>query len=137
MKDMIRSLLVLLLIANVLACPLRCLGCQITAADESDREEIGCLCCQPGATSQAPESSGELPGDDCTCPNCICEGATLESTPQPPEVEAYVIAWISLAIDAPATQSPAVRHPGALDLSDQPHRLAGRDARIAHQSWLL
>ena len=79
------------LIANLLACPLRCAACHSTtpATEQAQQNERTCQCCTKKAVCPE-ESKSSLPGgkhpadsseNDCSCPNCICEGATLTKAP--------------------------------------------------------
>jgi hypothetical protein len=80
-------LLTFCLIANLLACPLRCAVCHSssTGIEQAQQNKLACQCCVKKAV--CPEESDPAPlggkrpanpsENDCSCPNCICEGATL------------------------------------------------------------
>lgn len=79
------------LIANLLACPLRCAACHSSslAIEQAHQNKRTCQCCAKKAVcpeeSEASQCSENRPADpcenDCSCPNCICEGATLTKAP--------------------------------------------------------
>jgi hypothetical protein len=79
------------LIANLLACPLRCAVCHSSSngIEQAQQNKFACQCCAkkavcPEESDSAPRG-GKRPADpsenDCSCPNCICEGATLTKAP--------------------------------------------------------
>jgi hypothetical protein len=83
-------LMTVCLIANLLACPLRCAVCHSssTGIEQAQQNKLACQCCAKKAV--CPEESESSPGgkrpanpseNDCSCPNCICEGATLTKAP--------------------------------------------------------
>jgi hypothetical protein len=83
--------LTICLIANLLACPLRCAACHSSssAIEPAQQNKRACQCCAKKAVCPE-ESVSSLPGgkrpadpseNDCSCPNCICEGATLTKAP--------------------------------------------------------
>ena len=82
--------LTICLIANLLACPLRCAACHSSSAiEQAQQNKRTCPCCTK-KTVCPEESESSLPGgkrpanpsdNDCSCPNCICEGATLAKAP--------------------------------------------------------
>lgn len=79
--------LTICLIANLLACPLRCAACHSTApaTEQAKQTSRTCQCCAKKAIcpeeSESSLPEGKRPANpsenDCSCPNCICEGATL------------------------------------------------------------
>lgn len=88
-------LLTICLIASIVACPLRCVTCE-SAGHQKSRilgESVrqpprACQCCTKKSlndrdgSSVPTEQEEETRGDDCLCPNCICEGATLSKVPE-------------------------------------------------------
>jgi len=83
--------LTICLIANLLACPLRCAGCHSSssAIEQAQQNKRTCHCCAKKAICPEESESSLLGGkrpanpaeNDCSCPSCICEGATLEKAP--------------------------------------------------------
>ncbi len=95
-----RSAVVILLIANLLACPLRCLSCETsTSQDSVTANGASQICCHACQLSSEEDSQTENPSerdtsedslanngppshDDttnhCSCHTCICEGARIE-----------------------------------------------------------
>ena len=74
---MFRVPILLLLAVSLLICPLRCLSCQVQPLAEKSVVASGCECCrhaEPGSEAPIQEDS---PAQDCQCPDCICDGATL------------------------------------------------------------
>lgn len=84
-------LLTFCLIANLLACPLRCAACHSSssAIEQAQQNTRTCQCCAKKAICPEESESSLLGGkrpanpsdNDCSCPNCICEGATLAKAP--------------------------------------------------------
>ena len=128
-------LLTLLLIVNLLACPVRCLSYDTTAAVEPDGVSAACSCCtldDCDPISETPQPCGE----DCCCQDCICEGATNDSRVELSDVQ-LIVSW-----ELPA-HLPGVFVEGRFLTSStrslvlQEHLLHGRDRCVAHQSWLI
>lgn len=76
--------LTICLIANLLACPLRCAaGHASMNCEDAPQKKQTCQCCAKKSVcspEETPDSQqpGEQPEDDSSCcPGCICEGATL------------------------------------------------------------
>ena len=76
------------LIANLLACPLRCAACHSSssAIEQAQQNKRTCQCCAkkkvcPETSKSSPLSEKHPAENDCSCPNCICEGATLTKAP--------------------------------------------------------
>ncbi|WP_145384799.1 hypothetical protein [Stieleria neptunia] len=128
-------LLALLLIVNLLACPVRCLSCETTAAVGGERAAETCACCSH--CDQAPVSELPAPcGDECNCQSCICEGAVIQTETELPDTD-LMICWQQ------PTSAPVACSAGQ-DIFLTRHGFActgqlrcGRDMRVAHQSWLI
>ncbi len=128
--------LALLLIVNLLTCPVRCLSCEAKVTTDEECAPAACSCCSHD--SEAPVSQVPEPcGDDCGCQNCICEGAVVEAPVQLPDLMEHFVVWaLPLMIDS---------HAGVDSNSLFARRffvptgqfLCGRDACIAYQSWLI
>ncbi|QDV69578.1 hypothetical protein Poly24_32940 [Rosistilla carotiformis] len=134
---MIRTLLALLLIANLLACPLRCMDCHAASADTSQSPATGCACCHDSVATASPESSDTPAGGDCSCPNCLCEGATLQDAPEVPDAETALVAWLPAPSASILQPTPIGLRKHAIEHFDHSSHVWGRVARIAHQSWLI
>ncbi len=125
-----------LLVFNLLICPLRCVSCEIPVADNEDCTTTTCPCCQATGHEDSSDGRDQAPAEDCSCPNCICEGATLPAHPE--------LAWADWQM---APEYQAVPHITArmhdtslpwLRVKDGPPRCdGGRYALIAYQSWLI
>ncbi|QEG00352.1 hypothetical protein Mal15_44220 [Stieleria maiorica] len=133
-------LFALLLIVNLLACPVRCLSCETTVTGGQDRAVETCSCCShgdEGPISELPASELPTPcGDDCGCQSCFCEGAVIQSEVELPEAD-WIVSW---ELPAEPTTARIVSqkaffhgHPHCLDRQ----LLSGRQVRVAHQSWLI
>ncbi len=96
------------LIANLLACPLRCAACHSSssATEQAQQNKRTCQCCAKKAVCPEESESSLLGGkrpanpaeNDCSCPNCICEGATLTKSP---DFAAYIIdVFVDHRVDA-------------------------------------
>ncbi len=133
-------LFALLLIVNLLACPVRCLSCESTATVGEDRAVETCSCCSHGDAAPLSELPlSELPapcGDDCSCQSCLCEGAIIQAEVELPGAE-WIVSW-EIPIEPTAARVVGKNaivhgHPYCLDRQ----LLCGRDVRVAHQSWLI
>jgi len=135
---MVQTSFHLLLIACLLACPLRCAGCQTVSSVDDPQVTVGCSCCSGGGTvanEQSSDGPGDCPDDFCDCGSCICNGAV---TSNDGEVSAAIDLdfWVFLTPIKDQTSGDMIRR------ANDKHRtggayLSGRDARIAHQSWLI
>lgn len=132
-----RPLLAILLIANLLVCPLRCFSCQTEAvADDNCSGEV-CCCCQLADDVNQPIDGDHLPSEDCSCPDCICEGATLERGLETSQVLTQSILFVcgtDRAVIGIEHQFQCLSV-GQENSSDR--FISGRDARVAYQSWLI
>ena len=112
---MVRTLTIIVVVAQLLICPLRCLSCGEDASVSDVVELSADQCCR-----ECENSSGErdTPADACSCPSCICEGATIESSwlpaseptadfadwPLPSECDPFFVAS-AVATESPPTES--------------------------------
>jgi hypothetical protein len=140
--------LVLLLVASVLTCPLRCLSCSANVADGEVSASPACSCCshcEDSPNSDLPPSDAPSPReDDCHCQACICEGAVVEAEVEQLSQRLDSKPMFGSAAPIMATRAiaghDAARHLEFLmrcSLASPWQILCGRDARIAHQSWLI
>lgn len=129
-----RSFIAMMLIASLLACPLRCFSCQTGAASDVDCATTVCSCCHDSGKTENPT---DAPSDDCSCPNCICEGATIQADLEIPDRISQFVSFThwSVSTDDDVLGITAQRslNPGA----SPPCSLYGRDTLIAYQSWLI
>ena len=89
---MVRALTIIVLAAQLLICPLRCLSCGISTNDGDVTSRVSAPCCQECENSSGEEDTSS---GDCSCPSCICEGATVESVSLPaPEVTVVFADWL-------------------------------------------
>ena len=101
--------LTICLIANLLACPLRCAACHSSssAIEQAQQNTRTCPCCAKKAICPEKSKSSQLPEEhpsenDCSCPNCICEGATLTKAP---DFATYIIdVFVDHHVDAALAQ---------------------------------
>jgi hypothetical protein len=128
-------LLTLLLIVNLLACPVRCLSYETTAAMGTEGSSTACDCCsldECDPASKAPEPCG----GDCSCQDCICEGAINDSRVELSDAQ-LLVSW-----ELPTHLRGALAN-GRSDLNSKrslapkEHLLHGRDRCIVNQSWLI
>lgn len=126
---------VLLLIVNLLTCPLRCLALESHVAASVESSCATCSCCLTCDEVRISDNSVPL-DDDFDCKSCVCEGAVTEHSVELPESEPQ-LSWL-LPLDIEFIQSAALAElvkSNALTWSA--HSFSGRDARIAHQSWQI
>ena len=126
----------LLLVVNVLACPVRCISCEANVAVGESCAAAACTCCSDGM--DFPVSETPLPcSNDCSCQNCICEGAMVEVEIEVPDSVDQVVAWIQPTLSG--NQVPVVLNEISLRRSRAPlgQFLCGRHLRVAYQSWLI
>ena len=135
LEHMHSPLLTLLLIVNLLACPVRCLSCETNSGVVVECAPAACTCCQH--SEEAPVSETPEPcGDDCSCQSCICEGAVIK-----PALD------LSDVVCSTSWSAPTclVIYPVADRCSLFSQRsfvsdwqlLCGRDRCVAHQSWQI
>ena len=135
LEQMHSPLLTLLLIVNLLACPVRCLSCDTNADVVVECAPAACACCPH--SEEAPASEAPEPcGDDCSCQSCICEGAVVK-----PALD------LSDVVCSTSWSAPVclVTYPVANRCSFLSQRsfaggrqlLCGRDRCVAHQSWQI
>ncbi|MCM2369179.1 hypothetical protein [Aporhodopirellula aestuarii] len=128
-------LLALLLIVNLLACPVRCLSCQTNATAGEESAPVACACCshcEEVPASDLPEPCGE----ECNCQDCICEGAVVETDIELPESD-LVVEWVLPTLVDHDVSARYVDFASLRSSRSDGQRVSGRDVRIAHQSWLI
>ena len=148
---MLQITLHLMLIAGLLVCPVRCAAQSVVAQSvvaqsvvsltENVEETVSCACCDalPAALG-VNQASGDrpedgCPADGCDCQNCICDGAISQWDAQ--EVSSVVVTFCVFLtpIDVRLLSISSLdRNEDRRHLS---RFLCGRDARIAHQSFLI
>jgi len=141
------ELLALLLIANLLACPARCLSCETDTAPADQSALTDCGCCSlaeddlaagdAAVDSLTSQTSDDCPNEDCGCQNCICEGAVIPRTVDLPQVQDWPRCWMPLTALTTADAWVADRL-----IPPRPPQVCGlyatgRDAQVAHQRWLI
>lgn len=135
---MLQAILTFVLIANILACPLRCATCAAAAPADAKSAPAKCPCC-PQAADESPVSEDPVDGssDDCSCPNCICAGATLEAGREIalPELPFDIIEYGTVPVGCDAVNSLIRRC--AFENGRCTARNYGRHVLIAHQIWLI
>lgn len=126
---------VLLLIVNLLTCPLSCIASASQSAFGIEDACACCDCCSPCV--EVPASNDTMPHDqDCSCKSCICEGAVVSNPVELPDSE-HALSWnlpIQFATPVPLHSTGFLgnhwsEHSGQI--------LSGRDACIAQQSWQI
>lgn len=151
---MSRVVAILLLIANLLVCPLRCAGAGAAAKSTDAGGSAGCHCCAkkvceptgdadrsesvtPGEAreSKEPDSQSDqhqLPAEDCACPSCICEGAMPSS---PAEIQGVQHSALLVTCYADSAAVPAAKVVSRKDLPPPP---GPPRARLSlQQRWLI
>ncbi len=113
------------------------MSCQLTNASVNDRVPAGCACGHCEVESPASESSEDSPGNDCSCPNCICEGATLQDSVKLPDANRQPGSFGHWSAPIERDISVEIVQDFARVTRDCDYRIAGRDARITYQSWLI
>ena len=133
---MFRASLSVLLIANLLACPLRCVSCEVGPSVSEQPAATACSCCSHDCDIPVPDAPLDTPDEDCSCQDCICEGATLQDAPElpaTPSLSVFSVGW-TIAV---SNTGDGCRSCGALDIDDGGFGSCGRDRRIAQQSLLI
>ncbi len=130
---MSRQILIFLLTASLLACPMRCWTAVAAPSGVQTIATTGCCggCGQREANS-TPAGKENRPADHCDCENCICHGAVQ---PSQTTIEACQLHDTASAgvLDAPRT--PRTILLGYRDHEPGPFT-GGRAARILYQSLL-
>jgi hypothetical protein len=137
---MLSRLFSLLLIVNLLACPVRCLSCETNVAAGEDVATAACSCCSHGVEASASESPEQSPrpcGDDCNCQNCICEGAVVEADVVLPDSPEQSGQWVRAVMVVNPTAALLDEASPRRSRAPNGRLLCGRDVRVAHQSWLI
>lgn len=131
-------LLVLLLIANLLACPLRCTSCEtgVAAVERCDSASTCCANCHR-PDQPASEHSAPTPEGDCTCQNCICEGAITECSLELPAQFVGFIEWVDRSPTPPRLSTLSWSQPGHESQPMSGRFRCGRATRIGLQSLLI
>ncbi len=133
-----RALLALILITNLLVCPFRCLSNHFEQADVEECAVVPCCCCESPNGNEPSDSDGEerSPDNDCSCPNCICEGATIHVGADVVLVDARASSGIPLVPAVEWLVLRANRH--SFFRTEGPPRFPrARDALSAFQVWLI
>lgn len=134
---MFRFVCPILLIVNLLSCPSRCMSCQAATASVNGGVPAGCSCCHCKPDSPVSESSEDSPSDDCLCPNCICEGATLRDSLELPGANTQEASFGYWSAASERDVTAVIMQEFARETKDDNRYNCGRDARIAHHSWLI
>ena len=141
---------VLLLIACLLGCPLRCAMSMYCASSPdgalSDHVNgdaavaVAGTCCGHCRTGESPAEKMPAPGcpcEDCDCQNCVCKGAVVDPDVSIPQVALTVAKW---HVDTVSETASAKRFffldRDRMAASGQTF-LSGRAARIGLQSLLI
>lgn len=129
-----RLVIAIVLIANLLVCPFRCMSCESEATVEGATARSAC-CCQPHDKANHSPSGDEQREHDCSCPNCICEGATLPDSRDDSsvDVEVAVAHWFNPTDSA----NPCWGISQATCATFPPRSTSGRAGLIAFQVWLI
>lgn len=137
-----RSAMILLLIASLLSCPIRCAsgsGCT-DSAGPADAVVASHTCCDTCGTQQTHQEEPSQPGcpcDDCACQACVCHGATVNADVVAIDLLAAFSVW--LPVDTQA-QRPLAKTHSRTQADDVPQSLpfaSGRIARINLQSFQI
>jgi hypothetical protein len=134
LRGMRSPLVALLLIVNLLTCPLSCLGCQQLPTSSVESACATCECCSDCVETAIP-ASPEPHDSNCACKNCICEGAIVASPVELPQ-SSDGICWfhpIEIDLRSPISSFFADGHSRIV----VKHAFTGSDARIALQSWQI
>ncbi|TWT75227.1 hypothetical protein [Allorhodopirellula solitaria] len=128
-------LLSLLLIINLLMCPLRCHSCDANPTSAEEPRVAACHCCSEHVGAPSPNAPKPCE-DGCDCPNCICEGAIVNADVQLSDpVSRYDADLPGLIVrNTPSVVSTAWAWRPVLPTGQL---LGGRDVRQSLQSWLL
>lgn len=111
--------------------------CQVATASVDDCPPDGCSCCRGEAKTPVSESSEDRPREDCTCPNCICEGATLQDILELPDASKQPASFDHWSAASERDVTVVIVQEFARETKDHNRYNCGRNARIAHQSWLI
>lgn len=133
---MIPRLFALLLIVNLLACPVRCLSCEVKTVAGEECMPAACSCCSHGDEAPVPVSP-EPCGDDCNCQNCICQGAVVEVAVELPDSVDQSARWVRPMMAANPTVALFIETSLRRSRAQIGHLHCGRDRRVAYQSWLI
>ena len=132
MRGMSQAVIILLMIANLLICPLRCI---VHEAVECGPAPAGCGCCAVEVCDSVPELPAS-PDQDCDCQSCICEGALLQLEFELPE-PSWKVVWFGWRSPTPSQAGKVTLH--FLSTVDDEHRLlsSARNTQVVLQSWQI
>lgn len=114
---------ILLLVAALATCPLRCLAQQRAAGGEAGGPQ-GCACCSH-ERDESPATP--QPAEDCGCPDCLCRGAIVENAVGLPDA----------GRDAPEFSFVPVRLAGDLRLPTQRVEASPSPPLLTSSGWLV
>lgn len=132
-------LFILLLIVNILTCPLRCISCEANAATGNDVARATCSCCHAEACP-ADFATPKTPvpcEDDCDCHNCFCDGAVVENGPGLLVAAFQMTQWLSFSVVLNQAGVSSIVLTGQNPIPLHGWFACGRDARIGLQSLLI
>ncbi|QDT04993.1 hypothetical protein K227x_33910 [Rubripirellula lacrimiformis] len=128
--------LALLLIANLLACPVRCISCEANVAAVEECAAAACSCCSHADEAQQSHTPEPCDGD-CDCQNCICEGAVVEADVELPDSADQADDGLLLVPNSSVTVARLCECTVRRSRAPVGPFVCGRDVRLAHQSWLI
>lgn len=134
-----RPFFILLLIVNMMTCPLRCISCEANATGGENVAAWACSCCHAEECPTGfPVPEAPLPCDNgCDCQNCFCDGAVVENGPELLVAALELMSWDFFAVDLDQSGDSTFlfAKPGRVALHGR--FICGRDARIGLQSLLI
>lgn len=128
---MFRWLINCCLIVVLLWCPLRCQAMAANACAEEPASATKCRCCKPVCPSAVEEDSvrqnAPVHSEDCTCGNCLCEGAVVRNVD---EIEAPT-ATLHAACLEPAAGAVLDSSPLSMSSTEPPTQIFSSGREIA------
>jgi hypothetical protein len=134
-----KVLVAFILITDLLLCPFCCMSGErdVDVAADKHAARSGCSCCLPKEACDDSPSKGNDKSNDRTCPNCICEGATLKDGPDDSIADALLFTFTRWLVPGDTSNQFSATTQIA-HCADRPaHSISGHAALIAFQIWLI
>lgn len=132
--NMLRLLLILLMIAQVSACPFVCASRAEMCEDQQQVVKSGCRCCQPKQVEPASPAPPKTPSQSDEC-RCFCSAEFQHSTEQP--FGDLDLCLSSTVLFAEAWCAESLSTSVARLLPDDPGKPPGRQLRVTLQTLLI
>jgi len=112
------------------------MSCDSDALQKGDVVRSVCPCCHQDKDCDDSPLKSDDPDNNCSCPNCICEGATLPDGPKVAAVD-FQLALAHWFIQQDADANCRIDCRSTAPANPPPRLVCGHIARAAFQVWLI